>query len=99
MTDLTPCHTGLAAHTCAFDAALAETDVDTAELMAVTTPPGLQQAMLQALLNAITCISCGAAYGSPHAPNCAQSTFRDGATGPVDARATGGVLVLEEETS
>lgn len=31
-----PCHTGPAAHTCGFDVALHEVDVDTAELLAVT---------------------------------------------------------------
>lgn len=35
-TDEQPCHTGRAAHTCGYDAALNETDVDTAELAAVT---------------------------------------------------------------
>lgn len=34
--DEQPCHHGPAAHVCGFDAALAEVEVDTAELLAVT---------------------------------------------------------------
>jgi hypothetical protein len=53
-TDLTPCHTGAAALTCGFDAALAEVDVDTGEFQAVTAPPisplDIRALMLQAAL-------------------------------------------------
>lgn len=91
--NLTPCHTGPAARTCGFDAALAEVDVDTTEFEAVTRTD-LQDAMLQAVLNAITCISCGAPYGQPHNPGCPQTSFRDGAPGSVDTRALGGIFIL-----
>lgn len=94
--DLTPCHTGAAARTCAaFDAALAELEVDTGEFRAVTSPLDIRALMLQAALYACTCISCGAPWGQPHNPGCPQTSFRDGAdSGPVDARATGGITVL-----
>ena len=97
-TDLTPCHTGAAALVCAFDAALAETDVDTGEFRAVTAPTSpldIRALMLQAALYGCTCISCGAPWSQPHAPGCPQTSFRDGADGsPVDSRATGGIVVL-----
>lgn len=59
--NVTPCHTGAAAKVCGRDAALAEVDVDTAELLAVT-----------GLLGA--CISCGHPYPG-HYWGCAQTSI------------------------
>jgi hypothetical protein len=57
-----PCHTGVYALTCGFCRDLTEIEVDTAELLAATTPAYM-----------CTCISCGAPWGQPHAPDCPQT--------------------------